>query len=39
MGQTNLKRKPYTEVYIFKGNEMLKWIQNRVQTDIAKISD
>lgn len=39
MGQTNLKRKPYTEVYIFKGDEMLKWIQNRVQTDIAKISD
>lgn len=39
IGQTNKKKKPYTEVYVFKGNEMLEWIQNAVQTDISKISD
>ena len=39
LGQTDKKRNPYTEVYIFKGDEMLKWIQNTIQTDISKISD
>lgn len=39
LGQTDKKRNPYTEVYIFKGDEMLKWIQNTIQSDISKISD
>ena len=39
IGQTNKKKNPYTEVYVFKGEEMLKWIQNTIQTDISKISD
>ncbi len=39
MGQTDKKKKPYTEVYVFKGNEMLEWIQNTIQTDISKMSE
>ena len=39
IGQTNKKKNPYTEVYVFKGEKMLKWIQNTIQTDISKISD
>lgn len=39
IGQTDKKKNPYTEVYIFKGDEMLKWIQNVIQTDISKVSD
>ena len=39
LGQTDKKKNPYTEVYVFKGDEMLKWIQNTIQTDISKTSD
>ncbi len=39
MGITDKKKNPYTEVYIFKGEKMLKWIQNTVKTDSLKVSE
>ena len=39
IGITEKTKNPYTEVYVFKGKKMLKWIQNTTQTDILKISD
>ena len=38
-GITDRKKKPYTEVYVFKGKEMIDWIENTVDSDILKISD
>lgn len=32
-GTTDKDKKPYTEVYVFKGKKMLKWIQNEVNMD------
>ena len=34
IGMTENKKQPYTEVYVFEGKKMLKWIQNTTQTDI-----
>ena len=39
MGTTNKNKHPYTEVYVFKGKEMIEWIENTIQTDRYKISD
>ena len=39
VGITENRKNPYTEVYVFKGKKMLKWIEKTVQTDIFKISD
>ena len=33
-GTSEKKKKPYTEVYIFKGKEMLEWLQNFINADI-----
>lgn len=38
-GITDRKKKTYTEVYVFKGKEMIDWIENTVDSDILKISD
>lgn len=38
-GTTNKKKNPYTEVYVFKGEKMLEWIQNTINADISKVSD
>ena len=32
-GITEKIKDPYTEVYVFKGEKMLKWIQKHIQTD------
>ena len=32
-GITEKIKNPYTEVYVFKGEKMLKWIQKHIQTD------
>ena len=39
IGITEKTKNPYTEVYVFKGKKMLKWIQNTTQTDILKMSE
>ena len=39
IGITEKTKNPYTEVYVFKGQKMLKWIQNTTQTDILKMSE
>lgn len=39
IGQTNKKKKPYTEVYVFKGQKMLKWIENATEADMFKMSE
>ena len=33
-GTSEKKKKPYTEVYIFKGKMMLDWLQNFINADI-----
>ena len=33
-GTTEKIKKPYTEVYVFKGEKMLKWIQDFIKADI-----
>lgn len=38
-GTTDKEKKPYTEVYVFKGKKMLEWIQKEVNMDSKKISD
>lgn len=38
-GTTDKKKNPYTEVYVFKGEKMLEWIQNTINTDSSKVSD
>jgi len=39
IGMTDETRKPYTEVFVFKGTKFLKWIESTTQTDIFKMSD
>lgn len=39
IGTTDKKKHPYTEVYVFRGEKILKWIQNTIQTDIIKMFD
>lgn len=39
LGTTDKKKKPYTEVYVFKGEKMLEWIQNAIKTDNPKVSE
>ena len=38
LGTTDKKKKPYTEVYVFKGEKMLGWIQNTIEVDTLKVS-
>ena len=38
-GTTDKKKSPYTEVYVFKGEKMLEWIQNTIKADTLKVSD
>ena len=38
LGTTEKKKKPYTEVYVFKGEKMLGWIQNTIEVDTLKVS-
>lgn len=38
-GTTDRKKNPYTEVYVFKGEKMLEWIQNTIHADNSKVSD
>ena len=38
LGRTEKKKKPYTEVYVFKGEKMLEWIQKAIKTDTFNIS-
>lgn len=39
LGTTDKKKKPYTEVYVFKGEKVLEWIQNSIKTDNSKVSE
>ena len=39
IGMTEKKKKPYTEVYVFRAKKMLEWIQNMPLTDVAKVSE
>ena len=39
LGTTDKKKKPYTEVYVFKGEKVLEWIQNAIITDTSKVSE
>ena len=39
LGTTDKKKKPYTEVYVFKGEKVLEWIQNAIKTDNSKVSE
>ena len=34
LGKTEKNKNPYTEVYVFKGEKIIKWIQNYIGTDI-----
>lgn len=38
IGTTHKTKKPYTEVYVFKGELLLKWIQNRLEMDMPLLS-
>ena len=38
LGTTNTSKKPYTEVYVFKGEILLRLIKNLVKKDISNIS-
>ena len=33
LGTTNTKKKPYTEVYVFRGQKMLNFIKNQIEAD------
>lgn len=33
LGTTNKKKKPYTEVYVFRGQKMLDFIKEQIETD------
>ena len=37
-GTTEKKKKPYTEVYVFRGTAMLNWIQNKVEMNDFQMS-
>lgn len=36
LGTTNKKKKPYTEVYVFRGQKMLDFIKNQIEADRLK---
>ena len=36
LGLTDESKKPYTEVYVFRGKKILEWIENTIQTDSLK---
>ena len=38
LGTTDKSKKPYTNVYVFKGEKLLKWIQNMNEMDTSNIS-
>ena len=38
LGTTNKTKKPFTEVSIFKGESLLKWIENRGKMDMSNVS-
>ena len=38
LGLTDESKKPYTEVYVFRGKKILEWIENTIQTDSLKMS-
>lgn len=38
LGTTSKSKKPYTEVYVFKGEMLLNWIENTTQIDTNKLS-
>lgn len=38
MGTTNKRKKPFTEVYVFRGGILLKWILNKVDADTSEMS-
>ncbi len=38
LGLTDENKKTYTEVYVVKGEKMLEWIQNMIQTDSLRMS-
>jgi len=38
LGTTNKTKKPFTEVSIFKGESLLKWIENRGEMDMSNVS-
>lgn len=38
LGTTNKTQKPFTEVSIFKGESLLKWIEDRGQMDMSNVS-
>lgn len=38
LGTTKRVKRPYTEVYVFKGEKLLNWIENEVKLDTFKIS-
>ena len=37
LGLTDESKKPYTEVYVFRGKKILEWIENTIQTDSLKM--
>lgn len=39
LGTTDKKKKPYTEIFVFKGEKVLEWIQNAIKTDNSKVSE
>lgn len=39
LGSTNKHKSPYTEVYVFKGEKLLKWIENMPEMDSEKVSN
>lgn len=38
LGTTDKSKKPYTNVYVFKGEKLLNWIQNMSEMDTSNIS-
>ena len=38
-GITDKLKNPYTEVYVFKGEEILNWISNYIKADIKKVQN
>ena len=39
LGATNKQKKPYTEVYVFKGEKLLKWIEKIPEIDTNNVSN
>lgn len=38
-GTTDKSKNPYTEVYVFKGEEILNWMSNYIKADIKKVQN